>query len=125
MKLVDMAYTKAELKEEAKEGCVSPSGQPSPYPWGLSLSLERNELNKLGVKDLPQVGAEVHFIAVAKVMSVNQSARQGEDEESRVGLQITMMQIVQSESADEEKGEKESPASEAKETPSLMKYYKG
>ena len=125
-KLIDMAYTKAELKEEKKEMAVGPSGQPSPYPWGLCLSLERNELDKLGIKQMPEVGAEVHFVAVAKVTSVNQSAREGQDEESRVGLQITMMQVLLEESAaDERKEGKETPASEAKETPSIMKFYKG
>ena len=109
--LVDMAYTKAEMKEERTQ-----PGEPSPYPWGLCISLEKSQLDKLGIKDMPQVGAEWHFVAVAKVTSVNQSAREGQDEESRVGLQITMMQVTLQESAEEEKGEKETPTSEAKET---------
>jgi hypothetical protein len=48
---------------------------------------------------------------------VNHSAREGQDEECGVGLQITMAQVLLNESATEEKGEKESPKSEAKETP--------
>ncbi len=91
MKLVDMAYTKAELKEEQNETRM---GEASPYPWGLCLSLEKSQLDKLGIKDLPGVGDEWHLVAVAKVTSVNQSAREGSDEESRVGLQITMMQVA-------------------------------
>jgi hypothetical protein len=54
--LVDMAYTKAELKEEKKEMSVGYNGQPSPYPWGLCIRLEANELDKLGITELPQVG---------------------------------------------------------------------
>ena len=122
-KLVDLAYTKAEMKEEGKERGISPSGQPDPYPWGLAITLERNELNKLGVTDLPPVGTEVHLLAVAKVTSVNQSARAGEDEEARVGLQICMMQVLKVESPEEEKGEKETPEVEAKETKSIMEKY--
>lgn len=124
--LVDLAYTKAEQKEEAEEyNKVGPSGEPSDYPWGLCISLEKRELDKLGIKDLPQVGGAIHFVATAKVTSVNQSASMSQDEETRVGLQITMMQVVLQESAAEEKGEKESPAIEAREMPSILRAYKG
>ena len=123
--LVDMAYSKADLKSKNKEMAVGPSGQPDPYPWGLSLTLDKCCLDKLGIKQLPQVGSELHLLAVAKVTSVNQSAREGQDEESRVGLQITMMQVFMEESADEEKGEKETPKAEARETPSILSSYKG
>lgn len=119
MKLVDMAYTKAEMKEERAETMV---GHPEPYPWGLCIRLEKAQLDKLGIKSLPEVGSEMHLVAIAKVTSVNQSARQGQDEESCVGLQITMMQVALQESAAEEKAEgKETPAKEARETPSIMK----
>jgi hypothetical protein len=119
-KLVDMKYTKAEAKAMAKEmaGYSTPA-----YPWGLCIRLEKEDLDKLGITQLPQVGSEMHFGAVAEVTGVNQSARQGQDEETCVALQITMMTIVKLESAAEEKGEKESPASEAKETPSLLRSY--
>ena len=123
--LVDMAYSKADLKSKNKEMAVGPSGQPDPYPWGLSLTLDKCCLDKLGIKQLPQVGSELHLLAVAKVTSVNQSAREGQDEESRVGLQITMMQVVLEESAADEKGEKETPKAEARETPSILSSYKG
>lgn len=112
-KLVDMAYTKAELKEERKEMTMASA---SPYPWGLCIRLEKDELDKLGIKTLPGVGDEMHLLCIAKVTGVNQSAREGQDEESSVALQITMMQVLLSESAASEKGEKESPATEAKET---------
>lgn len=124
-KLVDMAYSKADLKAKNKEMAVGINGQPDPYPWGLNIRLEKDSLDKLGMAKLPRVGEEFHFMAVAKVTSVQSSAREGSGEESSVGLQITMMQIVLAESAEEEKGEKETPASESRETPSLMKYYKG
>lgn len=119
MKLVDMAYSKAELKKQ--DGPVAAADR-DPYPWGLCLHLEKEQLDKLGVKELPEVGSEFHFVAVAKVTSVNHSARQGQDENCSVGLQITMMQIALQESAAEEKSEgKETPAKEARETPSIMK----
>ena len=119
-KLVDMAYTKAELKAKDQEMSVGPSGQPDPYPWGLNLRLDKSSLDKLGIKDLPRVGGEYHFVAVAKVTGVNMSAREGQDDETSVALQITMMQILKAESAEEEKGEKETPKAEAKEMPSIL-----
>ncbi len=122
-KLIDMAYSKAELKVKNKDMAIGPSGQPDPYPWGLNIRLEKESLDKLGITKLPGVGDEFHFVAVAKVTSVQSSAREGTGEESSVGLQITMMQIVLAESEADEKGEKETPASEGKETPNLMRYY--
>lgn len=113
-KLVDMAYSKAELKKQEK-GMCSP-GEPEAYPWGLCLHLDKEQMDKLSIATLPQVGTEVHLIAVAKVTSVNESAREGQDENRSVGLQITMMQVLLSETPAEEKGEKSTPKSEAKET---------
>jgi hypothetical protein len=121
--MVDMAYTKKEIKEEQQEARL---GEPSPYPWGLCIRLESEELDKLGVKDLPAVGAEVHFMAVATVTGVNQSARVGQDDERSVALQITMLQIMGVESAAEEKAEgKDTPAKESQESGSMMGKYKG
>jgi hypothetical protein len=94
-KMVDMAMTKSEMKEHEKGMCcpVGSDGKPNPYPWGLAIRLESKELAKLGITDLPKVGAEFHFAAMAKVTSVNQSASEGRDEETSVGLQITSMTI--------------------------------
>lgn len=127
--LVDMAYTKAELKEEKKEMSVGYGGEPNPYPWGLCLSLEEKELDKLGIKELPEVGAEFHMMVIAKVTSVNHSAREGYDEDMRVGMQITMAQVLMAESASRERQEyrtegKETPAKEAAETATVAGKYR-
>lgn len=111
--LVDLAYTKAELKEEAKE---QKFGEPSKYPWGLQIRLEEEELKKLGIKDLPQVGGELHLAVIAKVTGVSENTMADGDYDCCVTLQLTMMQVVMNESAEEEKGEKDTPAYEAKET---------
>ena len=111
--LVDMKYTKAEQKEEKRE-IAAPS--PQEYPWGLAIRLEDEELTKLGVKTMPGVGDEIHLMAIAKVTGVNQSAT-AKDSDCCVSLQITMLQVLMHETAAEEKGEKETPAAEAKETP--------
>lgn len=94
-KMVDMAMTKAEMKEHEKGMCcpVGSDGKPNPYPWGLAIRLESKELAKLAMTDLPKVGTEFQFTATAKVTSVNQSASEGRDEETSVGLQIVSMSV--------------------------------
>lgn len=121
--MVDLGYTPAELKARNKENATcGPSGMDDPYPWGLSITLDRSCLDKLGIDKLPDVGGEWHFMAVAKVTSVNQSATMQSDD-TRVGLQITMMQVILQESADEDGGEKETPKVEAQETKGRMLGY--
>lgn len=94
-KLVDMAFTKDELKDKKKKEpcCIGANGQPNPYPWGLSLHLEVDSLEKLGMQQLPNIGQEMQLVATVKVTSVNQSAREGQDENRSVGLQLTHMQL--------------------------------
>lgn len=121
--LIDIAYTAKELKARKNEYVTGDSPQ---YPWGTCLRLEKPELTKLGMTDLPGIGDEFHIMIVAKVTSVNQQLRENDDDSMSVALQITMMEIVSAEDDSDENGEKETPAEEGKETPkSLMSYYKG
>lgn len=91
--LVDMAYTKDELREQKKEMAVGCNGQPNPYPWGLSMHLEKEVLDKLGLKELPEVGSTMQITATVEVTSVAQSASRDRDMERSVGLQITRMAV--------------------------------
>lgn len=113
-KLVDMKYTKAEAKAEAQE-YSNPSTGPE-YPWGLQIRLEDEELSKLGIKALPEIGAEFHFTVVATVQSASQTQMASGKTDRCVSLQITMLGVDLKESAEEEKGEKSTPKSEAAET---------
>jgi hypothetical protein len=123
MKMVDMAMTKAEMKAEHKGMCgVGPAGDANPYPWGLAITVEGRELDKLGMKDMPDVGTECYFTVCAKVTSVNQSAHEGGKSERRVGMQITGMQLVEMEAAGADKGE--SKAAERKEARSVASKYR-
>lgn len=122
--LVDLKYTKAEIKDEKKE--YAAGGDVSPYPWGLAIRLESEELAKLGVTELPAVGDEFHFMAVANVTGVNQSARVGQDDEKCVALQITQLAVMAHESAAEEQAEgAQTPAKEMAEGGTLMSKHKG
>lgn len=113
MPLVDLAYTSKERKEEAAE---AKSMEPPEYPWGLQIRLENEELKKLGIKDLPEVGEEYHLEVVAKVTSVSENQYGDGRTERCVCLQICMAGVQLDESAADEKREgKETPASEARE----------
>lgn len=94
-KMVSMAHTPEEQKEEAKEMAV-PSVPK--YPWGLCLRLDEDSLEKLGLAgDLPQVGESLQFIALAKVTSASMSESENPDGSKRqccnVELQVTDMGI--------------------------------
>jgi hypothetical protein len=118
-KLVDMAYTAKERKEEAAE--YSGPSSVSEWPWGLQIRLEDEELKKLGLKELPEVGGEFHLQVIAKVTSVSQNQMADGKSDRCVCLQITMLGVELEESAESEKGEKETPKSEARETKSAGK----
>lgn len=113
-KLVDLKYTKAEAKE-ANDYSTPKDGGPE-YPWGLEIRLEDDELAKLGVTGLPDVGGEYHLTVIAMVKSASQTSMANGKTDRCVCLQITMMGLDLEESAEDEKGEKSTPASEAKET---------
>jgi len=111
--MVDMSYTPKERKEEATE-LATP--QPPAYPWGLEIRLEKDELEKLGITDLPGVGDEFHIMAVGRVTSVSQAYREDTDESKCVSIQLCMMQVM-----DEGQEPDDSAAEENKEAGSLMK----
>lgn len=89
MKLVDIAYTAKERKEEAAE--MMPGGKPKgpEYPYGLQLTLNEETLSKLGIEELPRVGDELRVEAVAKVTSVSMRSDKSDEDERCVNLQIT------------------------------------
>lgn len=86
--LINMQNTPAEAKEQVNPGAGTPK-----YPWGLSLSLNGDSLDKLGVKTLPAVGTEVTIVARACVSNTSEYSTEGAGSESSMGLQITDLQI--------------------------------
>lgn len=97
MKIVSMERTEAEKKAAEARYKDGPATSGPDFPWGLCLNLGKDEIAKLGIDDLPEVGDEFHIYAVAKVTRVSQSAsEQGEDSKG-VELQITHMGAMQEE----------------------------
>lgn len=82
-----MKLSKSEAKAE-----VMPKSDLPEYPWGLCLRLEKDQLAKLGVKNLPAIGEAVQIEAKAVIKSMSASAGQS-GEYASVELQITDLAI--------------------------------
>jgi hypothetical protein len=87
MKLTDMKRSKQRMAEQAA------SPDDNPYPYGLCLHLDSPELDKLGMKTLPDVGDEYEIRAIGKVTAIS-SNESKENANSSVSLQITMMKAM-------------------------------
>ena len=95
-KLISMKRSNKDKRKDmgkcAPIDCIAPD-----YPWGLCLNLESDELDKLGLTNLPKVGTEMPITATVKVTRVSQSASENggkeADEHRSVSLQITAIAI--------------------------------
>lgn len=63
------------------------------YPYGLCLHLGMDELEKLGITQLPEVGAQMMISAKAFVKSTSAYETQGDGKTMSVDLQITDMEL--------------------------------
>lgn len=110
MKIVDMKRTDAEKKAAEKLYKDMPVGG-NDYNWGMCLNLGKEELAKLGIDELPEIGDEFHIYAVAKVTRVSASASEGGEDSKGIELQITHMGAMHEDDA-EEKGDAFSKAAQ-------------
>ena len=94
MSLVNMKMSAEESKEYSGAEMESPE-----YPYGLTIDLDDDSLAKLGITSLPKVGSEMMITAKCVVKGVSSNQYQGSDEEFRVCLQITDMDVGQTENA--------------------------
>lgn len=85
-----MALT--NMKRAPREDADEMAMEEPDYPWGLRVRLNDEELDKLGMADLPAVGAEMQLMAKVSVVSVAQHEDDSKDGKHRdVELQITDM----------------------------------
>lgn len=95
MKLVDMKLDPKERKKEAEL-----TYQPPAYPYGLSISLDDEALEKLGMKDLPD--ADDTMTLTARVCVTNVASTDGENGKRRsVSLQIEALALSDVEDSDD------------------------
>ena len=118
MALIDMKRDKAD---ETSEMAAMPADNEGQYPYGLCISLDKDELDKLGITSLPPIGAEFHLVAVGQVTRINQSADKNMDEERSMSIQITMMEAKYEPPHPGE--EKETATDEQRETKTLLGSY--
>lgn len=85
-KLVSMKLDKAEQKKMMEPSLAE--GDRPLYPWGLSISLDSDALDKLGLAQLPDVGESYMLVAMVDVTNVSSNESEGGKSRS-VGLQIT------------------------------------
>lgn len=100
---VDMAKTPAEIAEDKAEIEEQKFVEPI-YPYGLSICLTQEEIDKLDLDEDVAVGDYLHIHALAKVTSV--SSREMSDGEADRRVEMTLTHIA-AESEDEENEESE------------------
>lgn len=89
MAQVDMTMSREEAKEQ-----MEPTAMDAPqYPWGLKITLDDDALKKLGLTQLPAVGAKLQLSATVEVCSTSAYSTQEGEAETSVSLQITAMEL--------------------------------
>lgn len=90
MKLVDLKLSKADKKASEPTAIVGGKYEGPDYPYGLTLRLDNASLDKLGIDELPKVGAAMKVMAMAVVTSV--SSHESRNREDRtVELQVQQL----------------------------------
>lgn len=66
------------------------------YPYGLCLNLEDEQIKKLGISKLPEVGETMTLTAKVEVSSLSQRDTREGGKKSSLSLQITDMAVEKS-----------------------------
>lgn len=89
-KLVSMKITPAEMKKRQEPAETIGGGDRPAYPYGLSVRLDDDALEKLGIgEDLPEAESVMVLIAKVEVTSASSIDRAGGGKSRSVELQIT------------------------------------
>ena len=89
-KMVSLKRTADEVKQDM---APTKSGAGPTYPYGTQISLRHEDLQKLGMGELPKVGQKFHLHGHAVVTSVSHEERQSGPPSRRVELQIHKMAL--------------------------------
>lgn len=106
-KLVDLNKSPTEAKKDTVSNY-----KPSPYGYGTSISLDHEQLKKLGITELPEVGDEYTITATGKVSSASMNSSELSGSRTSLSIQITHLKLTHEDEAEENK---ESPAKEKSE----------
>lgn len=106
-KMVDMAKTPVEVNKEVTANAPSPAPMSAiaanvpTYPYGLCITLEKEQLDKLGIDGECAVGDMIHLSAMAKVTSCSERETEG-GKDCRIELQITHLATENEDNEDED-----------------------
>jgi len=109
VQMKSMKLSPADKKAEEKSMEVSSDSQE--YPWGLTLRLEQDTMDKLSTGEL-KVGDELMMQAAVRVTSVSSHDSEGSKTESSASLQITEMGLDAG-STNKEKADKLFPSTKS------------
>lgn len=95
LKLTNMKIDAKARDAKYKESSVAVDAPI--YPWGLSISLDEDALDALGITKLPEVGKPMMLVARVDVTSVSENKHttegNGTEKHRSVSLQITDLAI--------------------------------
>jgi hypothetical protein len=91
MKSPKMVDLKRSKKERSKEMAPA-SSDPNRYPYGTRISLDHDEMEKLGMNKAPRVGDEVHVMAKGHVESASEHDH-GDGPRRHVSIQLKHMGV--------------------------------
>lgn len=101
---IDLALTPQE-KEDKTVPVSAETGDEPIYPFGTSISLENDQIDKLGLED-GEVGDYLHAEVLVKLCGLHTTATESGDRKC-MNLQITHLKILSESDGDEEEGESE------------------
>lgn len=105
MKMASMKRTADDKRKDMGAPATVDSIAPD-YPWGLCIHLGADELNKLGIKEMPEAGCCMMLMATVHVTRVQVTAaagvKPGDDSERSVDLQITDMMLGEAPEGEED-----------------------
>jgi hypothetical protein len=87
--MINMAHSEEDKIKAEGKSIISDSPL---YPYGLSINLGPEEVEKLGL-GIPGVGDKLMMIAKVEVSSVSNERTWGEKGKARITLQITDMDV--------------------------------
>ena len=64
------------------------------FPFGLRLHLGNDTLDKLDMKDLPELGKVMTLVAQVEVVSLSENSNKDQEDHKNVDLQITDMELL-------------------------------
>lgn len=93
IKMVSMKRTPEDKREDMGEPASIEAIAPD-FPWGLCINMDYDELEKLGMKELPQVGSQFGMHIKVQVTMCRKSPVEGVEEENGCTLQIIEAAVV-------------------------------